>query len=343
MRAGAPARVAVIVVNYNGGPELATRLERFAASVAAIPTAKLIVVDNASTDGSRQVVLDFCRASGAIALPNEQNLGYAAAINHASAAADAAYVACCNMDVLVENDWLPPLLAWLDAHPSTAAVNPLILLPDGLRVNAFGQSIHLTGLGFNRELGTPVSRVASSPAAIDGLQGAAFVVRASALEEIGGIPDDGFLYHEDVHLSLRLRLAGYRLDCVPDSRVRHDYALSMYAGKFHLLERNRLITLLTCFKGATLLALAPLLLLTELLAWGFAILRGADFISAKWRACAAVVARRKEIRAAHLEAAKSRRMGDFALLRTLAWRYQWRQFATLARERGKARPAQALP
>jgi GT2 family glycosyltransferase len=103
---------------------------------------------------------------------------------------------------------------------------------------------HITGLGFNHGLGEPLSRYGSAPFGVAGIQGALFVMRREVYDAIGGFDACGFLYHEDVNVSWLLRLAGYRLYCAPSSRIRHDYFLSMYAEKFHLLERNRVVMLL---------------------------------------------------------------------------------------------------
>lgn len=339
MTAGTVPDLTVIVVNYNGGTAVLEALQRFAASVAAMPRANLIVVDNASTDESREIVATFCATHGAQAILNETNLGYAAAINAAAKHTSSPTLALCNMDVLVDPGWLRPLAEWLAGHPRCAAVNPLILLPDGNHVNAAGQRIHVTGLGFNRHLGASRAQIGAMPHEVSGLQGAALLIRRDALETIGGVPDKWFLYHEDVHLSLRLRLAGFELWCVPASTVVHDYRLSMYPEKFFLLERNRLATLLICFRGSTLFALALPLLVTEFFAWTYATLRGPRFLGAKARSYTSLFARRTELREAHSQAEATRRVPDRTVLRQLRWRYEWRQFFTLARERGVRRRA----
>src|SRR5438094_489739 len=82
--------------------------------------------------------------------------GGAGGVSLALNAAHGVYVAVLNMDVAVEPGWLKPLVTFLEANPRVGAVNPLILLKDGERVNALGQDVHVTGLGFNRGLGRGV-------------------------------------------------------------------------------------------------------------------------------------------------------------------------------------------
>jgi GT2 family glycosyltransferase len=82
-------------------------------------------------------------------------------------------------------------------------------------------------------------------------------------EGVGGFADEYFMYHEDVDLSLRLRLAGGGIGVVPDAIVDHDYAFGKGAAKWRYLERNRWATILRTYPGVLLGLLAPALLATE--------------------------------------------------------------------------------
>lgn len=332
-RAGAPAAahggVSIVVVNFNGGEKLANCLE---AMLATASEAEIILVDNASTDGSADLPSPL--ASRIRIIRNSVNAGYAAGLNQGAAASGGEILVFANMDTVPETGWLAPLVAALRENPGVAAVNPLLLLMDGASVNAAGQRIHVTGLGFNRGLGQLAGRFGDRMFSVDGIHGALFAMKRPIYDQVGGLDATGFLYHEDVNLSWLLRLAGYELCCVPAARVRHDYFLSMHADKFHLLERNRLAMLMAYLRPGTLLALLPMLLLTELLAWGYAILRRHGFGGAKWRSYGWVFAHRERIRERRRLAAKLRRAGDFRLLAGFSWAYDWGQFSVLARERG---------
>lgn len=322
--------VSIIVVNFNGGAKLEKCI---AAMCDSAENAEIVVVDNASTDGS--VDLPPHLEQRIRIIRNSENLGYAAALNQAATETSGAYLVFSNMDTLPEAGWLDPLIGQLQDHPDAGAVNPLVLLGDGLSVNAAGQNIHVTALGFNRGLGDPISRYGTHPFEVAGIHGACFAMRRDVYEKIGGLDATGFLYHEDVNVSWLLRLAGYSLYCVPASRVRHDYFLSMYAHKFHLLERNRVAMLLAYMKPPTLLFLSPLLLLTEAFAWGYALMRWHGFPAAKWSSYLWVAAHRPDIRERRALAGRLRKTGDFRLLRRFQWKYDWSQFGVLARERGK--------
>lgn len=319
----------IIIVNYNGGERLR---ECVASVVATASDAEVIVVDNASTDDSLAGVKDFRDLR---VIRNSRNVGYAAAINAAAEAAHAVeFLVMMNMDVTTDPGWLTPLLEFLRQNPNAGAVNPLLILPDGVRINAIGQDVHVTALGFNRGLGTAVAAAPSAPLRVSGIQGAVFAMRRRDFEELGGIDASGFLYHEDVDLSWLLRMRGFELYCVPASRARHHYFLSMYPEKFHLLERNRVAMLLAHLQPATLLAISPMLLLTEVMAWGYSIIRGWRFIAAKARSYWWVVVRMGVIRRRRKQARALRSVTDWSVLKALRWRYSLDQFATLARERG---------
>ena len=99
------------------------------------------------------------------------------------------------------------------------------------------------------------------------LSGACFAVRREAFDAVGGFDASYFLYHEDLDLSLRLRLAGGRLGVEPDARVEHDYEFVKGDYKWELMERNRWATLVRTWPGPVLAVVAPALLATELAIW----------------------------------------------------------------------------
>src|SRR5262249_29980149 len=137
----------IVVVNYNGAGHLARCLE--AVLVDRYESQEVLVVDNASTDGSQSLLEDLQARYPRLGVCfNPVNVGYAGAVNQAAGRATGTYLAVLNMDVEVTDGWLDPLVAFLDAHPRAGAVNPLILLGDGRRVNAAGHNVHVTGLGF---------------------------------------------------------------------------------------------------------------------------------------------------------------------------------------------------
>jgi GT2 family glycosyltransferase len=296
------------------------------------------VVDNASSDGSDSIAEAAAERHESVRLlRSPTNRGYAGAVNLALPEARGEYVAVLNMDVVVSPGWLDPLVSFMERTPDAGAVCPLIVLEsDPGRINAAGQNVNVTGLGFNRWLGEPRERAGSDPFRVSGLHGAAFLIRRQDLEVIGGWNESGFLYHEDVELSWLLALAGREIHCVPGSTVSHDYHLTMFPHKLFLLERNRWSMLLANTRAMTRLALSPLLALSELMMWGYCLLRGPSFLRAKLDSYRWISGNRERIRERRRFVESLRRRSDGGVLRGMHWGYPLDQFATLGRERGES-------
>ncbi len=330
---GSAPLVSVVVVNYNGADALPRCLEALLADEA---NAEILVVDNASSDGSDAIAEEAAAAHESVRLVRSPtNRGYAGAVNFALPEARGAYLAVLNMDVVVSPGWLDPLVSFLEGSPATGAVCPLIVLEsDPGRINAAGQNVSVTGLGFNRWLNEPRERAGSAPFRVSGLHGAAFLMRRADLEAIGGWNESGFLYYEDVELSWLLALAGREVHCVPASIVQHDYHLTMFPHKLFLLERNRWAMLLANTRAVTRLALLPLLAFSELMIWGYCLLRGPSFLRAKLDSYRWISTHRERIGERRRFVESLRRRSDRRVLRGMHWGYPIDQFVTLGRERG---------
>jgi GT2 family glycosyltransferase len=296
----------------------------------------VLVVDNASSDGSDTIAEAAAERHDSVRLlRSPTNRGYAGAVNLALSEARGAFVAVLNMDVVAGPGWLDPLISFLEATPDAGAVCPLIVLEsDPGRINAAGQNVHVTGLGFNRWLEKSRQLAGDEPFRVSGLHGAAFLIRRDLLQSIGGWNDSGFLYHEDVELSWLLTLAGKQIYCVPASTVSHDYHLTMFPHKLFLLERNRWSMLLANLRPWTRVPLAPLLALSELMMWGYCLLRGPSFLRAKLDSYRWISTHRERIRERRRFIDALRRRSDWGVLRRLHWGYPVDQFVTLGRERG---------
>jgi GT2 family glycosyltransferase len=300
---------------------------------------EILVVDNASSDDSAGIAERLASEHDALRLiRSPRNRGYAGAVNAALPEARGDFLAVLNMDVVVSSGWLDPLVSLLEASPEAGVACPLIMLEsDPEKINAAGQNLNKTGLGFNRWLGKPRETAGEEPFAVTGLHGAAFVIRRTLLESLGGWDETGFLYFEDVELSWLLRIAGSEIWCVPASKVVHDYHLTMFPHKLFLLERNRWKMLLADLRGLTRLAISPLLALSELMMWGYCLIRGPKFLRAKAGSYGWLRANRTQIRARREQVDSVRRRSDSQVLRGLRWGYPLDQFLTLGRERGESR------
>ena len=171
--------VTVVAVGHNDGESLAGCVEALMADPDA---GRIIVVDNASTDETG----DLLEHLDVESVRNEENLGYAGAVNGVLTSVDTEYLAVINVDTVPTPGWLAPQIECLDEHRDVAATSPTVTLADDGRLNAAGLDIHVTGLAFNRLLHADVAEAGDVTVEVPGLQGTAFVIRTALLREQGG-------------------------------------------------------------------------------------------------------------------------------------------------------------
>ena len=260
-------RLAIVIVSFNGRRWLETTLNSCQQYAPQVP---VYVVDNVSSDGSAEVVAEKFPAFQL--LRQSENLGFAEGNNvgiRAAVAAGAEAILLLNQDAELQAQTLELLADYLLQRPKVAAVQPAIFLPDG-RVNTLGNCWHYLGFGYSGGHGLDLKEAAVRLPWADGRQevpyvsGAAMLVRTAALQQVGFFDPELFLYHEDLELSLRLRLAGWSLALCPTARAVHHYEFSRSLSKFYYMERNRWLVWLWYWKWPTLIILGSLMLLAEL-------------------------------------------------------------------------------
>ncbi len=211
--AGPRPRLSLIIVNYNTRDLLCQCL----ASIAQHePGAEVIVIDNASRDGSAAAVREGFPT--VTCLDMGWNAGFAAANNAGLARARGDYLVLLNSDTVLEDDSLSRCVAWMDAHPDVGATSPKLMGTDD-RPQLCLYPMPSVGVLVRQALRRPVLE---GPVTEGWLAGTALMLRREALAAIGGGLDDGFwMYWEDADLSARLRKAGWRLEPFPGGQIRH--------------------------------------------------------------------------------------------------------------------------
>ncbi len=230
----------------------------------------LVVVDNGC---HRQDLDELCRASGAALLRPARNLGFAGGVNLGARHVDAPFLALVNSDAVVSQDALGRLVDVAAAPGTGIASGSIRLADDPSRINSAGNPVHVLGLSWAGGLGEPASEHATARD-VASASGAGLVVRRELWERLGGFPEEFFAYQEDLELSWRTWQLGYRVRYVPDAVVSHHYEFSRNAGKMFLLERNRLLFVLTCYGTRALALLAPALLCFEVAMLAVALAQG---------------------------------------------------------------------
>ena len=225
--------VSVVVVSWNTRELLARCLESLATDVTR-GVAEVVVVDNASTDGSPELVRDSFTWARLLAL--DDNAGFGAAINRGAAVARGRWLALSNADISLHRGALDTLLAAGDGDARAGAVAPRLVLPDGSTqhsVFAFPTVplalIYNLGLAsLSRRLGERLLLVGAwdpdRPRRVPWAVGAFLLVRRTAWEAIGGFDEHQWMYAEDLDLGWRLRRARWHTLYEPAAVVDHHSA-----------------------------------------------------------------------------------------------------------------------
>jgi len=238
-------KVAVLIVNWNGGPLLSRCLQSLGTQRRAPD--RVVVVDNASTDESLALAGPWLQTAHVIRL--DENTGFARGNNIAAAAAgDVDALALLNPDAFAEPGWLEALVAAAERAPDVAAFASQIRLDaaPGL-LDGAGDSYHVSGRAWRNAHGQPLASGPATDVEVFAPCAAAALYRRHAFEEAAGFDERLFCYFEDVDLGFRLRLRGYRCLYVPTAVVRHvSSALSGYRSDFAVYhgERNMVWTFL---------------------------------------------------------------------------------------------------
>lgn len=294
--------VTAIVVNFNGGARTLQCIE--ALTRQTWPVQKIIIVDNASTDGSVETIA--ATFENALILRQADNLGLSKARNIGLRFAATPLVLSVDSDVYLRPGALESMLA-AQAMSRAAVVCPrIVLYPERTVIQCDGADPHYTAMLIMRNAYSTDFGDSQSPIEVGGAIGSCFLLDRGAVLDAGGFNEMYFFYHEDLEFSLRMRALGHDFFFAPAAVVDHDRGegtpgLSFRGtGKYparrvYLSIRNRLITIGIHYKARSILVLMPPLLLYELGTLAMAIARG--WLPEVWRAWSEVVAERRRIMA----------------------------------------------
>ncbi len=285
--------ISAVVVSFNSERFLERNFRSLFGQT--VPFKRVIVVDNASRDGSRAVMASFPGLEPVV-LP--ENIGYAAAANLGIGRSDSELVLVANADIFLDPEFNRRVLEFFAARPQAGLLSPLILRFDGQTIDSAGQAcswaLYPREIGYGRPLG----RLALAAGEIFSVCGAATVFSRPALEKLklGGeyYDEDFFMFWEDFDIGWRANLLGLKAFFVPGA-VAYHFRSGTLAGsrwarfslalarpaplRFHLLK-NRYLTLIKNFRLARSWWTLPFVILKDLLWVGALTIRSPKIIIA---------------------------------------------------------------
>lgn len=256
----------IAILNYNGQGYLESYLPSILESSADMDF-DILVIDNASTDDSVPYVKEWHPEVRVREL--QTNYGFAGGYNKGLQGETAKYLAIINSDVLVTEGWLDPLVRLLELNEDIGAVQPKIRSMEQRSqfeyAGAAGGLVDRLGYPFCR--GRVFNTCEDDDGQYDSMidvswtSGACMLIRRELFEGLGGFDADYFAHHEEIDLCYRMRRAGYRLICQPESVVYHvgGGTLEYESPRKTLLNfRNNHQTLIKNERTSKLLWLLPL-------------------------------------------------------------------------------------
>ena len=251
--------LSVLIVAYESRDDLRKTLPALLGELDGAD--ELIVVDNKPGDGSVELVREL--APGARIVSPGRNTGFAGGADAGAEAAHGDLLVLLNPDAAPQPGWGEAIRRpWIEGR-GWAAWQALVADGAGETINSVGNPIHFTGIVWAGGHGRPLSE-APPAGEVAAASGACLAIPLERWRRLGGFPPEFFMYHEDVDLSVRLRMEGGTVGIEPTAIVAHDYDFSAGGDKWRRLERNRLAFLVRTYPGALLALLAPALLATEL-------------------------------------------------------------------------------
>lgn len=229
------SRLSIVIPNWNGKHFLKTCLDSL--RMQTYPDIEIIIVDNASQDGSQTYIREQYPEVLLIELP--ENRGFTGACNTGMAAASGEFIALLNNDTEVDANWAKAVVDGFARHPEVGFIASRMMLFDQRDTfHAAGDFYRVDGLPGNRGVWQPNHGQYDREQTVFSACGGASIYRRGLLDEIGLLDDDFYFSLEDIDLGWRAQLAGYPCLYLPDAVVYHMLSAtgggktaSYYAGR----------------------------------------------------------------------------------------------------------------
>ncbi len=238
--------VSVIVVTYNAERYIEAAL-RSILRARGVRIREVIVVDNASKDGTREIVERYRRKNPVVLVPLQRNYGFPFAVNIGVEKASTEYVVILNPDVIVDPDCFAKMLQAIRSKHDVAVVQPKILHPGGF-IDSAGGLMDFLGHGFHIGKYEKDQGQYNSPREIMYGSFSCVMVRRKTYLSLGGMDPRYFLYNEDLDICWRAWIEGYRVVYEPSAVAYHIGQHATRKIPYHTAyfsRRNRLFMIYT--------------------------------------------------------------------------------------------------
>ena len=244
-----------IIVNWNTKGFLLPCVRSVFESEQGI-SKEVIVVDNGSQDGSGTEAKETFASVHLI--ENERNLGFAKAANQGLQRASGRYILLLNPDTQLKRGTVEQLMIFMDSHPEAGIAGAQLLNLDGSKQNSIANFPSLVTELLNKSLLRRLfprkfpgkERSYSGPVEADSVIGACMIVRRDAIEQVGLLDEDYFLFLEETDWCYRMKKAGWKVFHVPQAEVYHFQGKSaeiakkrarveFYSSRYHFFKKNR--------------------------------------------------------------------------------------------------------
>jgi len=247
--------LSIVIVNWNTREDLLHCLESLVQKGESI-SREILVIDNGSQDGiGNEVKKSFPFVH---LIENQKNLGFAKAVNQGLQKASGRYVLLLNPDTQVKGEAIEGLISFMEAHPRVGISGAQLLNSDGSKQNSIANFPSLATELLNKNLLRWLfpkkfpgkGREYPEPIEVDSVIGACMMVRRDALDQVGLLDEDYFLFLEETDWCYRMKRAGWKIYHVPQAQVYHFQGKSaeavkkrarieFYRSRYHFFKKNR--------------------------------------------------------------------------------------------------------
>lgn len=265
-------KVAIVLINYK------TYADRFLTrayeSLLLIDYPKdryrIYIADNATTPETQSKLVEI--APEAVIIPSSGNgwgHGNNICVKKATEEGFDDYFCFVNMDTIFHKDFLVEMIRLIEGDKTIGGVQSKLLLhpPDSTgryKINSIGNALTFLGFGFCGKDGVFDDSISVDDGDIVSASGASFLIPRKIFFAIGACDESYFMYHDDIELSQKIRMIGYRLCLASRSIVFHQHEFARSIRQMYCMERNRIRFMLEFYRLRTLFLIAPAFIVMEI-------------------------------------------------------------------------------